>query len=332
MSRQSTLTVEPPSTDAAIAATAHRVAPRSAAAVRRSRRSRIEIFMFLAPAFILFTLFVITPIVVAVYYSPFNWNGLGALDKFIGFGNYRRAFADPTFRAAASHNVTLVVLSLVVQLPVALGLALLLNRKLRGRSVLRLIFFTPYVLSEVVSAVAWLLILQPDGFLDEVMKKLGLGGLVQTWLGDPKIVLYTMFGVITWKYIGFAIILFLAGLQGVPKELLEAAALDGATGWQVTRHITIPLLGPTIRIWIFLSIIGSLQLFDLVWIMTLGGPAGSSSTMVTYIIDNGFSSAQFGYGSAVSVILFIISFVVALAYQRFVLRRDTEGAITRMVR
>jgi len=332
MSRLSTLPVDAPSRDAAVAVVADRGTPRSASAARRGRRSTLEIVAFTAPAFILFTAFVITPILVAVFYSPFNWNGLGALNKFIGFGNYRRAFADPVFRGAAEHNVTIVVLSLLIQLPVALGLALLLNRKLRGRSVLRLIFFTPYVLSEVVTAVAWLLILQPDGFLDAFMRKIGLGGLVQTWLGDPKVVLYTMFGVITWKYIGFAIILFLAGLQGVPKDLLEAAALDGATGWDVTRRITIPLLGPTIRIWIFLSIIGSLQLFDLVWIMTLGGPANASATMSTYIIDKGFDRSQFGYGSAVSVILFMICFVVALTYQRFVLRRDTEGAITRMVR
>ena len=139
-----------------------------------------------------------------------------------------------------------------------------------------------------------------------------------------------MFVVITWKYIGFGIILFLAGLQGIPKELLEAAAIDGATPWKATRYITLPLLGPTIRIWIFLSIIGSLQLFDLVWIMTLGGPANASNTMAVYLIDHGFRRSQFGYGSAVAMILFFISFVVALVYQRFVLRRDTEGAMTRL--
>jgi raffinose/stachyose/melibiose transport system permease protein len=137
--------------------------------------------------------------------------------------------------------------------------------------------------------------------------------------------------VITWKYIGFSIILFLAGLQGVPRELLEAASIDGAGAWKRTRHITLPLLGPTIRIQIFLSIIGCLQLFDLIWIMTLGGPANASNTMVTYIVQRGFQRSQFGYGSAVAVILFIISFAFALMYQRFVLRRDTEGAMTRMV-
>ena len=143
--------------------------------------------------------------------------------------------------------------------------------------------------------------------------------------------LYVLFAVITWKYIGFGIILLLAGLQGIPPELREAALLDGATSWEATRYVTLPLLGPTIRIWIFLSVIGALQLFDLVWIMTLGGPAGASTTMATYLIDRGFRRYEFGYGSAVAVVLFAICFVFALLYQRFALRRDTAGAVTRMV-
>jgi len=197
--------------------------------------------------------------------------------------------------------------------------------------VLRLVVFAPYVLAEATTAVIWLLLLQPGGFVDAVLRSVGLGGLVHHWLADTGIVLYTPFVVITWKYIGFGIILLLAGLQGIPVELREAAALDGATPWQTTRRVLLPLLGPTIRIWIFLSVIGSLQLFEVVWIMTLGGPADASTTMATYLIDHGFKRYQFGYGSAVAVILFVICFVFALLYQRFALRRDTEGALTRIV-
>jgi raffinose/stachyose/melibiose transport system permease protein len=140
-----------------------------------------------------------------------------------------------------------------------------------------------------------------------------------------------LFVVISWKYLGFAIILFLAGLQGIPNDLLDAAAIDGAGTFQSIRRITLPLLGPTIRIWAFLSIIGSIQLFDLIWIMTLGGPAHASDTMVVYLVDHGFRRYQFGYASAVAMILFAISLVFAIAYQRFVLRRDTEGAVTSAV-
>jgi raffinose/stachyose/melibiose transport system permease protein len=256
---------------------------------------------------------------------------MSSLSDFIGLHNYRVALDDPVFRGAILHNFIFAALSVVFQLPLTLGMAFLLNRKLHGQRVLRLVTFAPYVLSEATTAVIWLLMLQPGGFIDQLMKDVGLGSLAQLWLANLHIVLYTLFVVITWKYIGFGIILFLAGLQSVPVELKEAAALDGASVAQSTRHITIPLLGPTIRIWIFLAVIGSLQLFDLVWIMTEGGPANASTTMITYLIYNGFDSAEFGYGSAVAVILFMICFLFALVYQRYALRRDTAGALTSMV-
>ncbi len=304
-------------------------APRATVRRRRlSARSRAELAVLLGPALVLFVLFVLVPMVAAVYYSFYDWNGFGPLTDFVGLANYLKALGDNVFQGAVEHNVILAVLSLVVQLPLSIALALMLNGRIRGRAVLRLVVFAPYVLSEAITAVVWLALLQPGGAVDEVLKGLGAGGLVHNWLADQHLVLYTLFVVITWKYIGFGIILFLAGLQGVPEELREAAALDGASSWQTTRRIVLPLLGPTVRIWMFLSIIGSLQLFDLVWIMTLGGPAGASTTMATYLIDRGFRRYQFGYGSAVAVILFLICFVFALVYQRFALRRDTAGAIT----
>lgn len=290
-----------------------------------------ELALFLGPALLLYAAFVIVPMGLAGYYSLFNWNGLGPLDKFIGVDNYTRALGDPVFRAAVGHNALIVVLSIVVQLPLALGLALLLNRRLRGRAILRMVLFAPYVLSEVVTAVAWQLILQPSGPVNSLLEGVGLDGWAQLWLADRDLVIYSLFIVITWKYLGFGIVLFLAGLQGVPSELLEAATVDGASAWQRTRHVVLPLLGPTIRIWIFLSVIGALQLFDLVWIMTKGGPSNASVTMATFLIDRGFERSQIGYGSAAAVLLFVISFAFALLYQRYVLRRDTEGALTRRV-
>jgi raffinose/stachyose/melibiose transport system permease protein len=306
-------------------------AGRRAVGRRRQVRRAIEIGLFVSPALALYLLFVLLPLVVAAYYSLYHWSGLGAATDFVGLGNYVLAFQDDVFRKAILHNFTIVGLSLVVQLPLGLGAALLLNRRFPGRAALRLVFFAPYVLSEAITAIIWLLMLQPDGLVDQLLRAAGLGGLVHLWLADLRIVLYTMFVVITWKYLGFGIILFLAGLQGIPDELLQAAAIDGAGELQSIRHVTLPLLGPTIRIWGFLSIIGSLQLFDLVWLMTLGGPASSSNTMAVYLIDHGFRRYQFGYGSAASVILFVIALVVALVYQQALLRRDTEGAMTRMV-
>lgn len=288
---------------------------------------RLELALLLGPALVLFVGFVLAPIGVAAYYSLYDWQGFGSLTDFVGLGNYWDVLGGAVFQSAVQHNLVIVVLSLVVQLPISVGIALLLNRKLRGRSALRLVVFAPYVLSEATTAVIWLLILQPGGFVDQALSSFGLHGLIRQWLADPKVVLLTLFVVITWKYIGFGIILLLAGLQGIPTELREAAALDGASAWQATRRVVLPLLGPTIRIWIFLSVIGSLQVFDVVWIMTLGGPANASTTMATYLIDHGFKRYEFGYGSAVAVVLFIICFAFALLYQRFALRRDTEGAL-----
>jgi raffinose/stachyose/melibiose transport system permease protein len=311
------------------ATTAGRRPPRPAVA-RRRRRRRVQLALLLLPALAIYLLFVLFPIVQAVRYSLYSWSGLGELTDFVGFDNYRRAFGDEAFRGAITHNAIIVLLSIVVQFPLALGVALLVHQPLRGRSMFRLIFFAPYVIAEAIAAVLWLLILQPDGLVDQTFQAAGLGGLVQLWLADLDVVLYTMFVVVTWKYIGFGIILFLAGLQGIPRELEEAAATDGATAFQRFRYVTLPLLGPTIRIWAFLAIIGSIQLFDLIWIMTGGGPADASNTMATYMIDHGFRRYEFGYGSAIAVILFAIAFVVSLAYQRFVLRRDTRGGLTRM--
>jgi raffinose/stachyose/melibiose transport system permease protein len=307
-------------------------APAAGGTRKRSRlRTRLELTFLLAPALVLFAMFVLVPICVAAYYSLYSWNGFGPLTDFVGLKNYTDAFSGDVFQSAIGHNLIIVVLTIVVQLPLSIALALLLNRRLRGQTFLRMVVFAPYVLSEAVTAVIWLLMLQPGGFIDEVLRAVGLGGLVQQWLADPKLVLYTLFVVITWKYIGFGVILLLAGLQSIPSELREAAALDGASAWQVNRHVVLPLLGPTIRVWIFLAVIGSLQLFDLVWIMTLGGPANASTTMVTYLTDHGFKRYEFGFGSAVAVILFIICFTFALLYQRFALRRDTDGALTRAV-
>jgi raffinose/stachyose/melibiose transport system permease protein len=284
--------------------------------------------MFLLPALLVYGLFVLVPIGQAMWFSLFHWNGLGPLDNFVGLDNYVRALNDEVFRMAAWHNILIVILSLFVQIPFALWLALMLNQRFRGRTLLRLIFFAPYVISEVITGVIWRLLLYPDGMVDQVLHGMGLGFLVQEWLADRSIVMFSLFLVISWKYFGFHMILMLAGLQGIPRELEEAAAIDGASRWQTVRRITIPLLGPTIRVSVFLSIIGAIQLFDLVWATTKGGPFNASNTMATYLVTVGIERSQLGFGSAVAVILFAISLVVALAYVRIVMRRETDGALT----
>ncbi len=295
---------------------------------RPKARRRLTIGLFLLPALFVYGLFVLFPIVQAGWYSLFHWNGLGPLTDFIGLDNYTKALNDSVFRGAVWHNLLIVILSLFVQIPFALWLALQLNRPFRGRTALRLLFFAPFVLSEATTGIVFQLLLYPDGMVDRALQTGGLGFLVHEWLADRSIVMLTMFFVISWKYFGFHMILMLAGLQGIPKELEEAAAIDGASRRQTVRSITLPLLGPTLRVSVFLSIIGAIQIFDLVWATTKGGPFHASDTMATYLVDFGIRRAQMGYGSAIAVILFVICLVVALFYLRFVMRRDTEGALT----
>ncbi|SIR98556.1 carbohydrate ABC transporter permease [Micromonospora avicenniae] len=303
---------------------------RSSVRAAQTRRKWYEIVGLTLPAVIVYVMFVLVPMGFAVYYSLFRWRGIGPPTDYVGFDNYVLAFQDPIFLDALRNNAIIVVGSLVVQGPIALAVALLLNRRFRGRAVFRLIVFVPYVLAEVTAGIMWKLLLTDNGTVDALMRSLGLGSLVRAWLADLDIVIWTMLFVLTWKYVGFAIILLLAGLSNVPPELTEAAAIDGASWWQTQRHVMLPLLGPTIRIWMFLSMIGSLQAFEVIWVTSV--PAvrslGASATMATYMVDNGFFARLWGYGNAVAVILFVISFVAALLFQRFLLRRDIDGAVT----
>ena len=309
------------------AASAASPAPRK----RRGRgRLRLEIALLSGPAIIIFVGLVIFPVVLAAYYGFYRWQGYGVPTDWIGLKNYQLILTDPDFHQVLLHNGLIVVLSLVLQGPLAILLALLLNQKIRGRSMIRVLIFVPFIISEVIVGTGWSLLLQTTGAVNDALHHIGLGFLAADWLADPNRALWSLMGIITWKYIGFAVILMLAGMQAIPDELSEAARIDGASYWQVQRRIVVPLLGPTIRIWGFLSIIGAMQLFDLayiIWGQYISSTAGTS-TMATYMALNGRLAGNYGYGSAVAVVMFLISITVALLYQRFVLRRDMRGAVT----
>jgi raffinose/stachyose/melibiose transport system permease protein len=288
---------------------------------RRRRRTWLTITLFLLPALVLFTLLVLLPIVIAAYSSFFKWNGLGGPPTdFVGLDNFRKLLGDDTFHKDLTHGAILIVLSLVVQLPLALGVALLLNQRFRGRAFFRMVFFAPYVLAEAIAGVLFGILFSPETGVS----------FAQGWLADPGKVLYALFIVLTWKYFGFHMILYLAGRQNIPQELLDAAATDGATSWQSFRHVTLPLLGPTIRISVFLSVIGVIQLFDMVWVLTTGGPVHGSETLAVTLFNFGFRRFEVGYASAISMVMFMISLIFALFYQRFIMRRDIQGAMTVM--
>jgi raffinose/stachyose/melibiose transport system permease protein len=280
---------------------------------------------FLLPAAVVYIGLVLLPVAQAIYYSFYRWNGLGPLTNFSGLDNYTRALGDRVFRNALGHNLALVAMSLAFQLPLSLGLALLIREIRWGRALFRTIFFLPFVLSEVVTGVIWSFIYRPNGGLVTSLLQALFPRMEGTaLLADPKTVLYALFVVITWKFFGYHMILYIAGLQNIPAEIEEAAAIDGCSRLQALRYITVPLLGSTIRLSVYLSVLGSLQFFDLIWVMTTGGPVGASDTMATYLYKFGFQRFQLGYGSAIAVLMFLICFGFSLIYQRVAMRQDFE--------
>ncbi len=282
-------------------------------------RNLLLALTLMAPALLLFSLFVVVPVVQAGYYSLYNWNGMGPLAKFRGFGNFFAIFQDRIFQTALLNNVKIVAVSLFIQLPLAFILALLIGRKsFRGEAVFRSIFFFPYILAEIVTGIIWKFIYHPEFGLPTILagKEVGL-------LGDPSRAFGAVLVVIVWKYIGFHMILYIAGLQGVPRELEDAATVDGANKLQIIWNVIIPSLRNTFIISVFLSVIGSFNVFDIVWALGQGGPVNSTETLVTYLYNFGFRRFAFGYGSAVAVIIFLICLLFNLLYQRYIVG-DTQ--------
>ena len=283
----------------------------------RRARDYVTIALFLLPAVILFVLFLIYPIFQSVYYSQFNWNGLGPATKFIGLDNFKMILTDQVFLKAIGNCLIIVVFSLAVQLPLALLLAIMVGRDLPGRVFFRSVFFMPYVISEVITAILWISMFSPDpenGFINALLILIP-GVHPQNFLGDMNQVMACVFLVLTWKYFGLHMLLDMAGLQNIPKEIEEAAMIDGANRWQAIWYVTIPLLGTTIRTSSYLSVLGSLTQFNLVWIMTRGGPVNASEMMATYMYRFAFLRFQLGYGSAVALVMLVFCLIFSIAYQ-----------------
>lgn len=289
----------------------------------RRRQDTLMIILFLSPALIFFLLFVIFPILQSMYYSLFNWKGFGPATDFVGLDNFKNILADKIFLIALRNVFLIIAFSLLFQLPLSLFLAVLVSHDLPGRAFFRTIFFLPYVLSEVITAIMWLFLFNPDperGFLNALAVLFGAEPIL--WLADTNLVLPVIFVVITWKYFGFHLLLYLAGLQNIPTEVEEAARIDGASAVQSFFRITVPLLGSTIRTSVYLSVLGSLQVFILPWILTKGGPVNASETLATYMYRFGFVRFQLGYGSAVAIYMFLFCVMFSLIYQRLTRQPD----------
>lgn len=273
--------------------------------MKLSRRSKWVIAVGLFPALAIYVIFSIVPIVMSFYYSLMSWNGFSDM-QFVGLDNFKELFTDELFWNSLKNNVYVIIASVVGQLSIALFLALLLNRKLKGATVFRTIGFIPVILSSVVVALTWSLIYNSEtGLINEILRLIGLENLAQNWLGDENLAMISVCVTIIWQFIGLYFIIFLAALQNIPNEIIEAAKIDGASEWKRTIKIILPMLKETIFAALILAISGSLKTFDQIFVMTNGGPAHSTEVSAIYMYNKTFESLQFGYGSAIAVVIFI---------------------------
>jgi raffinose/stachyose/melibiose transport system permease protein len=279
------------------------------------------IIVFLPPALLLFTVFVALPMIEAGWYSFFNWDGYGRPEKFIGLKNYGYLISNDVFLRALINNGLVIVASLLVQLPLALGVAMMVAGRVPGAVWFRMIYFLPYVLADVAAGLIWHFMFDGDyGLASTITGALGLQPYFL--LASKDWAFSAILIVILWKYFGFYMMLYIAGLQGIDKSLLEAAEMDGASAFQRFRYITLPLLGPMIRLSVFFSVVGALQLFDIVVPLTGGGPFNTTHTMVSFLYYFGITRMRLGFGSAVGVVLFLICLTFTIAYRRLLMRDD----------
>jgi len=273
---------------------------------------------FLAPALAAYIVFVIAPMISAVRLSLYRWSGYNTDPQvFVGFKNYVRLFTqDPVFWTSVQNTVVWVILSILIPTTLGLLMAIALNQPLIGRNLFRSVFYIPGVLAPIAVANMWRWMYNPNyGVFSEISKTLHIGdGSGVTLLSDPKVAIYAVFAAFVWQIAGLNMVLFLAGLQGVSKELLESARLDGANNWQVFKNVTLPALRPTIVIVVVLTIVHSIKVFDLIVGMTGGGPAQSSQVLALWSYTQSFLNHDFGLGNAVATVLLVVTLVLVVPY------------------
>jgi raffinose/stachyose/melibiose transport system permease protein len=304
----------------------HATAAALPVASRRRRSGRaLAPALFLAPAVVLLGMFLVYPLLQSFRLSLLEWNGLGENSVFVGLANWAVLAKDALFWHALGNNLLLGLFSVLIQLPIAMALALLLDKAGRGSRTLKILYFLPLLFSSVALGVIFKNIYDPNfGPVNAALHALGLHALAQDWLGDRRYALAAVTAVICWQNVPFYMILFLAGLASFPSDLREAATLDGASDSTIFWRIKLPHLQGTVRTAAVLAVIGSLRYFDLIYVMTGGGPEGASELMATYMYRTVFSSFQLGYGSTVASAMFLVVALIAALGMRLTRRFETE--------
>ena len=290
-----------------------------------AKRLRASIsYLWVMPAILLYALFTLTPLIAGIYLSFLRWDGVKPA-KYIGLANYERLLNDHKLRDALMHNAQYAFGTVIGKNLLALGLVLLLSQALRGRAFYRTALFLPVVMSFVVVGILWTWIYNDDfGLVNNLLRSVHLGGLAQDWLGDTRIALWSLIAVDIWKWYGFHMVIYLAGLQTIPTEFYEAAKLDGATRWRQLTGITIPLLKPVIVVNVTLSLLGAMNVFDIPFVMTGGGPANSTNVVSLHMYTEAFKFNRLGYGAAISYGLFTLITVIALIQLKLMSRNTSE--------
>lgn len=280
-------------------------------------------YLMCLPSLIVFTVFVIAPFIVGIYTSFFRWDGLSEME-FIGIKNYIWTFRDKTFWASIKNTLVYAFFVTILKNVIGLSLALLVTKKIAGKSFFRVCAYLPVTFSYVVIGVLWSWVYNPVfGLLNNFLSSVGLGGWIRGWLSEPSIALYSIMTVDIWKWMGFHMVLYMAGLQAIPKELYEAAEIDGANALRRFTKITIPQLNSTLVLNIVMSITGAFMTnYNLVKVMTDGGPYNSTEVALTYIVRNAFTYSSLGKANAMSMILFVFVFIFAFAQLKVMTRDD----------
>ena len=279
---------------------------------KRKLRSNVTGFAFILPNLIGYTVFVFVPVIFSFVLSVMSWDGSKKPMEFVGLANFADIFGDKIFRGTLVHTVSYALMTVIPTLILALLLAVLLNNKLRGVAIFRTAFYFPYIASIVAVGAVLNMLFQPDfGPVNEILKFIGISNPPR-WVVDKDWAMIAVSIVSVWKYMGYYIIVYLAALQGISNSLYEAASIDGANGWQKLWHITVPMLTPTTFFVMIMLTIQCFKVFDLVYVMTGGGPGNATKTLVNYIYEKAFTSWEFGPASAGAIVLFVIVLVITL--------------------
>jgi raffinose/stachyose/melibiose transport system permease protein len=298
-------------------------------AVPRKKKSRFRQIrvqgLFLLPALVIFTTFVIYPILASLYYSLTDWDGLAPDLHFVGLANFQQLFGDPTVLTDLKNTLIFAVGVMVLQNGLALLFAIILDGFLRRLTFLRVLFLIPAMLSALAIGYIWSYIYTPEfGFLNAFLGRIGLSSWQQDWLGNAHLTLTSLIFTNSWEFMGFGMVIFLAGLQAVPPELYEAANIDGTSGWQRFWSITFPLIAPSVTVNVILTMIGSLKVFDLILVMTNGGPGDASESLALRLYKEAFTQNHFGYGTAIGIVMSVLILVLSVLNLRFLRKREVE--------